>query len=205
MSHSLIPALGYITLATGSFLEGETTVILGGIATYQGYLGLPWTIICAFIGTFLGDLTYFYIGYTKGANLIQKRTKPGSFPKKILKFLNKNQVLTILGFRFLYGLRTAILISLGASKIKPTRFILLNTIGSLIWILILYFIGYTFGHSLVSIFKKIAPYKLYCLAGILGTVLALLFSYRRFSQKNEKANSGYLLNVSGNNRRHNLS
>ena len=62
----MVSTYGYAAIAIGTFLEGETVLILGGFAAYRGYLELPWVLVSAFIGTLLGDQLYFYIGRTKG-------------------------------------------------------------------------------------------------------------------------------------------
>ena len=47
----LITTYGYAAVGIGSFLEGETVLVLGGLAAHRGYLELPWVIVYAFLGT----------------------------------------------------------------------------------------------------------------------------------------------------------
>ncbi|MBK5101143.1 MAG: hypothetical protein JJE15_09160 [Desulfobacteraceae bacterium] len=42
---SLIDTYGYLAILVGTFFEGETILILGGLAAYREYLGLPWVNI----------------------------------------------------------------------------------------------------------------------------------------------------------------
>lgn len=186
--HELIPVFGYAAIAVGSFIEGETTVVLGGLATYQGYLGLHWVIACAFAGTLLGDQAYFYLGRTKGKSFLKNRIKPGSLSARILKILNRNQVLMILGFRFLYGFRTVILLALGASKIQPHRFLLLNILGSSIWVVALCILGYLFGHTIELVFMKIKNYQLWLYVFLGSAALVSWLVYKRL--RNSTAVSG---------------
>ena len=51
----LIDAYGYLAILAGTFLEGETILILGGVAAKLGYLDLPWVIVCGFTGSLIGD------------------------------------------------------------------------------------------------------------------------------------------------------
>ena len=51
----LITDYGYLAILMGTFLEGETILILGGFASHRGYLELPWVVVSAFIGTLAGD------------------------------------------------------------------------------------------------------------------------------------------------------
>jgi len=55
----LIDTYGYWAILVGTLLEGETILLLGGFAAYQGYLALPWVILAAFIGAFCGDQLFF--------------------------------------------------------------------------------------------------------------------------------------------------
>jgi membrane protein DedA with SNARE-associated domain len=53
---------GYFALLNGTFLEGETILILAGLAARQGYLYLPWGIVVEFIGTLIGGQLFFFLG-----------------------------------------------------------------------------------------------------------------------------------------------
>ena len=69
----LIDSYGYIVVLIGTLLEGETILVLGGIAAKLGYLELPWVITCAFTGTLLGDQFFFFMGRYKGHAYLEKR------------------------------------------------------------------------------------------------------------------------------------
>ena len=63
---------GYWALLMGTFLEGETILIIGGISAHFGLLELPWVMLTAFIGSFAGDQLYYFIGYFKGRELVSR-------------------------------------------------------------------------------------------------------------------------------------
>ncbi len=69
----LISNYGYLTIAVGTFFEGETVLVLGGLAAHRGFLLLPGVIACAFLGAFCGNQLYFHIGRRKGATFLAKR------------------------------------------------------------------------------------------------------------------------------------
>ena len=48
---SLLTTYGYPILIIGTFLEGETVLVLGGLAAHLGYLSLDWVIVCALGGS----------------------------------------------------------------------------------------------------------------------------------------------------------
>jgi len=58
----LISHYGYVALVIGTFLEGESVLIVAGFAVHLGYLKLQWVILAAFAGSVAGDQLYFFLG-----------------------------------------------------------------------------------------------------------------------------------------------
>lgn len=181
----LISTYGYAAVGIGTFLEGETILILGGFAAHRGYLELPWVIVCAFLGTFFGDQLYFYIGRTKGKIALQKRPHWKAKSEKVFKLLDKHQTWLILGFRFLYGLRTITPFIIGVSKIAPARFLILNILGASVWAIVIGTLGYLFGHTLEKIIGDIKQYELLLFVTLAGLGVVIWFFHIR---KNSSAN-----------------
>ncbi len=101
----LIRIYGYWALLVGTFLEGETILMIGGLTAQLGYLDLPLVMVIAFIGSFSGDQAYFYIGRFKGKDLLSKHPKWHSRVDKVHKLLHRYHDLIMLTFRFVYGIR----------------------------------------------------------------------------------------------------
>ena len=181
----LISDFGYWAIAIGTFLEGETILVLGGFAAHRGYLQLPWVIFFAFIGTLFGDQLYYYLGRTRGKAFLQKRPVWQEKSARVFSLLNKHQVLLILGFRFLYGLRTVTPFLIGASRVPPLRFLLLNITGAAIWAIAIGSAGYIFGHALELVLVEVQRYEIWVfVAVILISVLWWIFHHKRwFRQK----------------------
>lgn len=169
----LISTYGYAAIGIGTFLEGETILVLGGFAAHRGYLELPWVIACAFIGTFFGDQLYYYIGRTKGKSAIEKRPVWKAKSEKVFDLLDKHQIWLILGFRFLYGLRTVTPFLIGASKVSPVRFLVLNIIGAILWAVVIGILGYLFGQTLEVVIGDIKKYEvsLFVILAMAGAVI----------------------------------
>lgn len=163
----LISDYGYWAIAIGTFLEGETILVLGGFAAHRGYLQLPWVIFYAFIGTLLGDQLYFYLGRTKGLAFLQKRPQWQQKSMRVFSLLHRHQVLLILGFRFLYGLRTVTPFLIGASRLSPLRFLFLNIAGAALWAVVIGVAGYVFGHALELILTEVKHYEVWVIAGVI--------------------------------------
>lgn len=177
----LISAYGYAAIGIGTFLEGETILVLGGFAAHRGYLELPWVIMSAFIGTLFGDQLYYYIGRTKGKSLLEKRPSWKAKSEKVFYLLDKHQILLVLGFRFLYGLRIVTPFLIGATNIAPTRFLILNILGASLWAIVIGIMGYLFGHALEIIIGDIKRYELlvFAILAIAGLLLWLMHFRKR--------------------------
>ena len=163
----IVTHYGYIGILAGTFLEGETILVIAGFLAHRGYLELPFVIAAAFAGTLAGDQLYFYIGRIKGKEFIDK--KPGWKAKtdRVFKLLDKYHALFILGFRFLYGIRTIAPFVLGASGISPIRYLALNLCGALIWAIVIGMLGYYFGHAIEMLLGEIKQYEEWVIMGLL--------------------------------------
>jgi membrane protein DedA with SNARE-associated domain len=72
MLEEMVAQYGYAALLAGTFLEGETILIMAGFAAHQGYLKLIWVIFAAFTGSLAGDQFYFLPGRLKGGPILQR-------------------------------------------------------------------------------------------------------------------------------------
>lgn len=180
----LISTYGYVTIAIGTFLEGETILVLGGFSAHRGYLQLPLVILWGFIGSFAGDQIYFHIGRSKGEAWLEGRRDWKVRSGKVLALLTQHQILLILGFRFLYGLRTVTPFLIGAARVSPTRFFVLNLFGALIWASVVGALGYFFGEAVEVVIGEVERYELEVFALLMG--LGLVFWFGRFLRGRRK-------------------
>lgn len=178
----LIEQYGYAAILIGTFFEGETILVIGGFLAHQGYLGIEGTIGAGFAGAMLGDQLYFYIGRLKGSAFIDKRENLKRHREKVERLLQLHQVWLILGFRFLYGMRTVTPFILGMSRVNPVLFLVLNTIGAFIWALAIGLAGYYFGSALESLLGRLKDYELLVVGSFAAIALALWF-YRKWHGK----------------------
>ena len=123
---SLIEHYGYAGILIGTFLEGETILVLAGLAAHQGYLALTWVILAAFLGSLCGDQLFFYLGRKHSQAVLSRRPGWKQKAEKVHQMMNRFQTPMILSFRFLYGLRTVAPFVIGMSSVPVKKFILLN-------------------------------------------------------------------------------
>jgi membrane protein DedA with SNARE-associated domain len=177
---TLLQTYGYWAILIGTFAEGETILILGGFAAKLGYLALPWVILAAFIGSLCGDQLFFYLGRAHSQRFLAGRPLRKERVHKAQRLLERFQTPLILGFRFLYGLRTVTPFVIGMSSVPTRRFIFLNTISALIWAIVVGTGGYLFGNILEIVLGDIKRYERVILGAIavIGTAFWVVHRYR---------------------------
>jgi membrane protein DedA with SNARE-associated domain len=178
---SLIENYGYAAILIGTFLEGETILLLAGLAAHQGYLVLTWVILAAFLGSLGGDQLFFYLGRKHSQAVLSRRPTWEQKAQKVHKLMNRFETPIILSFRFLYGLRTVAPFVIGMSPVSFKKFILLNAAGALIWAVAIGSGGYLFGHALEVIIGKAKSYEIYIMGSvaIVGLLVWIFHFYRR--------------------------
>ena len=188
---SLLGTYGYWAVLVGTFLEGETILVLGGVLARMGYLHLNGVILCAFIGSLCGDQLFFYLGRSRSQKIIAKRPSWKVRVDKVENLLAHFRTPLILLFRFLYGLRTVTPFVIGMSPVSTPRFILLNAIGALLWATTVGSGGYYFGSALEAVIKNIKHYEIEVLLAIAGAgaLIWILYFYRRKKHKTSPARS----------------
>jgi len=177
---TIIGTYGYAALLVGTFLEGETILIIGGFAAHRGYISLPLVILSAFIGTLAGDQLFFFIGRKKGKAFLDKRPSWKPNTEKAQRLLEQYQTLLVIGFRFLYGFRTVTPFVIGMSRIRTGRFIVLNILGALSWAIIIGSGGYLFGLALETLIVDLKRYELEAIAviSVIGAMVWLVRFWR---------------------------
>ena len=178
---AFIYTYGYLAVFLGTFLEGETVLVLAGFAAHRGYLSLPGVIFAAFLGTLCGDQLYFILGRWRGRRILERRKSWKTKAEKAQRLLDRHSTHLILIFRFLYGLRTVTPFVVGMSSVPSTKFVVLNAIGAAVWAIAVAIGGYLFGNALEVVFGEIKRYELYLFIAIatLGVAIWGFYFLRR--------------------------
>ncbi|MBW2510631.1 MAG: DedA family protein [Deltaproteobacteria bacterium] len=180
---SYIEHFGYLAILIGTFLEGETILILGGFAAHRGYLDLSLVIISAFIGTVFGDQLFYFLGRKHSQTVLNHWPQWQSKIDKSRQMIDQHRILIILSFRFLYGLRTVIPFTLGIANVPARKFVPLNIIGALVWSVAIGLAGYFFGHALEIALGHIKQIELWVMIGIVLSGGIIWLTYLRRAKK----------------------
>jgi len=129
----LIRNYGYYALFIGTFLEGETILIIAGMACAQGMMDLDRTILSAFLGSVAGDQMHFLVARYKGGWILSKFPSRRARIEKGLAVVERHSIWLVLVFRFMYGLRNVTAFALGMTRMPLWLFVPLNAVGAAVW------------------------------------------------------------------------
>lgn len=172
----LLSQYGYVALFAGCLLEGETLLLLAGLAAHGGYLSLPIVVGVAFVGGTLGDQVGFFVGRRYGDSLLGRWTSLDARAVRVRSLIDRHSAPLIVGVRFMYGLRLIGPVVIGMSDVSAWRFVVFNMIGAAIWAASVSAVGYLFGHTiewLVADLERLEKAALVCLLVVVAVLLIL--------------------------------
>ena len=179
----LLDKYGYFAVMIGTILEGGTLLTMAGFLSHQGYLKLiPWVILAGFAGNFIDTWGCYCIGRAGGDAMTRRHPKWAPRLQLLHDWLSKHPTLTIVGVRFVPGLRTAGGMAIGMAGISRGKFLPLNALGAVLWASAIGGFGYLFGHLIEAIMGDLKRYELpivmvLAVAGILTCLF--FFKYQR--------------------------
>jgi membrane protein DedA with SNARE-associated domain len=173
-SAELLSQYGYLALAIGCFLEGETLLLLAGVAAHGGFLSLPLVVLVAFVSGTLGDQFYFFVGRRWGDKVLGRWPRFEAPAARVERLIERHAEWLIVGVRFMYGLRLIGPVVIGMSKVSPLRFIVFNMIGAAIWAIVVAGAGYFFGHAIQWLLADLELFEKLALVCVVVVVIALL-------------------------------
>lgn len=172
----LLATYGYWAVFFGCLLEGETILILGGMAAHQHLLQLWPVIAWASLGGMFGDQLLFWSGRYFGGRLLPRLSKKQAAIERVTGLIARYPSTSIFAVRFLYGMRLVGPVVIGASGLSPIRFTLLNALGAVVWATLFASAGYWVGQALESLLGNLKPYHLPIALAVLvlGVGIALI-------------------------------
>lgn len=185
----ILTTYGYPALFIGTLFEGETPLIIASFLAHRGYLKLSWVIVVAFSGTLIADQFFFYLGQRKGAALLKRKVKWQANVDRVNRLLAKHQTISVLGFRFVYGLRTLTPFMIGMSGFDRKRFFLLNALGGIIWTVSFAYAGYSIGQVIEILLDDIKRFEHWVVGGIIAVSIItwIWHTYSRSKKSSDRS------------------
>ena len=142
---ALLHSYGYALIFIGTFVEGESLLVLGGIFAHRGYLDLTGVIVSSFLAAVCGDQMFFHLGRRHAKGLLSRFPRLRDKVNVSLQRIERHQIKVVLGMRFLWGLRIALPVALGLTSMNAWRFFWLNLSSAAVWSTVFALIGYFAG------------------------------------------------------------
>ncbi|RDE06978.1 DedA family protein [Sphingomonas aracearum] len=178
---ALLARYGLLAILVGAGIEGEAVVIAGGVLAHRGLVPLWGAMLCAAAGSCIVDQAWFLAGRRLRDNrrVAAIRAKPAF--ARALGLLERHPTVFVLGFRFVYGMRTVSPIAIGTSRVPARRFVPLNALAAAIWGCLFTLLGYWFGNFLDPLLHRLIgrPHVLALVAATLAIAGAAFWLLRR--------------------------
>ena len=184
--------LAYFVICFAMFLENiippipsEIIMPLGGYFVYQGNLNFYILVIFGLIGTVLGALPWYYLGrFLNEKKLASFVDSKGKFIGISSRDLNKSKlwfdkygVSLVFWGRLIPGIRTLISVPAGIELMPLKKFLVWTSLGSLIWVVLLTFLGYILGENYKIIESYIDNFKVFIKPIFIIISAILIFKY----------------------------
>jgi membrane protein DedA with SNARE-associated domain len=181
-----ITRFGYIGVAIGTFIEGETTILLAAIFAKLGFLKLRHVIFWSFVGTFVGDCSFFFLGKYFGRQIIERYDFLRRRADTSNKIIHQYGSLILFIMRFLAGFRSIILLLLGCANLGASRFLFVDVASSVVWAVIVSVLGYSFANVVYIFVSDTKGYeRIIVPLAVVAAVVAILL-YRHFIREKEE-------------------
>jgi membrane-associated protein len=172
----LFQQYGYLIIFVGTFFEGETTLVLGGLLANQQHLNFWLVVWTAVLASYVGHVVFYFLGKTSSVWILEK------FPSLKIKIeqaeyiIRHYETLSLFITQYVFGIRLASALSFGILDMKISKFLFLQFISCLVWAILFAALGYWVGSSLDNLIKSIERALLIIL--LLG--IAFAFAGRKF-------------------------
>jgi len=176
---------GYAAIVVGTFFEGETVLVLGGAMAHRGLLSLPGVALSAFAGSLAGDQLWFLLGRRGGRLALAHRLRWQTQATRVNHWITRYGTTFVVGFRFIYGLRSVSPLILGASGYPPLRFLWLNIAGAALWAMCFSALGWGLSAGLIRTFRGHVQWAGMGIGGLV--LIALIAIAYRFLRRSLRA------------------
>jgi membrane protein DedA with SNARE-associated domain len=181
----LIIRYGLIAILLGAGIEGEAVVVTGGVLAHRGLVPLWPACLCAAIGSCAVDQAWFALARRFRDNRWVARARAKAAFAKALRLLERHPTAFILGFRFIYGIRTVSPIAIGTSHVPARKFVPLNMLAAAVWGPAFTLIGYWFGAAIDPLLDRMlgkAHVVMLVIAAMLAAALLIHLARQFFAR-----------------------
>ena len=184
---ALIQQHGLAAVFIGALLEGETVLLLASASAHLGLLDLRTVMATAAVGAFLGDTFFFLLGRHFGPRVADRLPWVAKAIPRIDRLIARWRWIAVVALRFMYGMRMAGPVVIGAGKMPVWEFMAANALGAVFWSALIAGLGYAAGHAVARMLGSVVGIEkvLLALAVVAIVVAAVAHAVvRHRSQRN---------------------
>lgn len=176
----------YIIIVPIAVIEGPILSMICGFFARTGELAILPSFVALAIGDLLGDALWYWLGRHYGHRFIRSFGHYVSITEEAVSTVHRifdKYHTSILFFSKLtmgLGFPGATLFTAGMTRVPFRKFMLLNTLGQIIWTAGLMAIGYYLGNFYVQFNNTLG---LVSTIAVIAIIMALLFGFARYMRK----------------------
>ncbi len=171
----------------GALLGAETVVLFATIICHSNDISPNLIIIIAICGAILGNQIWFYIGKIYGERLLKKHNHLKNEVFKFKKWINNKSALMAISARFVYGAGSITPLLLGINHYPQLHYSLFNTIGSIVWGIIVVKLGSIFSNQSYRYFENPKHLEYFIVVIILLILTHWWYKHKSIAQKLKKS------------------
>ena len=189
--YELIGQYGLYAIFLLVMLEGDITLLIGGVLAHSGFFGdysFAQLLLWGTLGGCLSDNIAYFAGRAFCEGVREFRFNRMARPR-LERLTEKFGVLSIFLSKYIYGLRWASCVFYGVGRMRYPRFLIVSFFSCFLWVFILAGAGYFFSGAVMNLigdFQRLG--KVLLVIVVLGIVGFYLIERYWLSPKMEEAN-----------------
>jgi membrane protein DedA with SNARE-associated domain len=185
---ALLHHFGYLAIFAGTFLEGETILVLAGFFASRGRLALPLVVMAGAGGAFFGHVFWFWMGRSQGKAILHRFPHFEQHVERSLALIERYGAGAIFITQYLYGLRVAAAIVFGLSTISRRKFLLFQALSCAVWATLIGLLGFYFGRAIARVLGEAVQVEKWAILIIL-LIAGAVFVYHRLRRRRPRLTS----------------
>jgi membrane protein DedA with SNARE-associated domain len=176
----------------GVFL-GEETIMFLSFLSSQGYLPILTVFIFSTLGTFTSDLFFFSISKIRYFQNLEKESSLYRQYQKIDTLVGRltkeNHLLILFYTKFIYGTRIMTIMYLGVKGVSFRKFLIFNSIITILWSLVIVSLGWLAGQGylfILDLFRNIQLAIFFILLLIIVLLVIKKWIQKKLTREQEK-------------------
>ncbi|MFQ5888665.1 MAG: DedA family protein [Gemmatimonadota bacterium] len=180
----LLREYGWLGVAFGSFLEGETVLISAAALANRGLLD-PFAVwLAAAVGSWFSHFLFFTLGRVfSGQRILAWFPRWGPGIGRMDALIRRRSLTAVIALQYMYGMRRIGAVAIGLSSVSAPYFLIGEAINCMVWAIGIGTIGYLVGESAAQLDASVFGGVWLAIVTILAVTFLLRRLYRRARER----------------------